>query len=389
MIIREEYLVKKNNKNRIQVVLLQIDRHPISKIFSIYRTLFQYGGKKRENPIHFIKYGTQGRSVSQEAGESFNKYQKIYIGMGYKQLSRLTKKHFDTLTEDDIKKLLNQNNEALAKGLPSPVLPKNYDTCSSRIFERDCFCSRRISGVRVLIYFDGAAMHTASLGGKTYDNAVPHLLKDAALLSLFQVFPDLVLDGEIYHFGWSQDKILGLCKLEEPIEESKELQFWIYDYVSKAPFIKRAENLAEWKQLIETESTQVIFLEHVQTSGWFKVKRLHDQWSQEGYDGLVARFGERPYGAGRRSANYVVEMQQFQEDKFLLVDIQRGFRIDDSVFVLQTKTGKNFNAKPILNYPEMEKYITNKNDYIGKMATVRFFYYESNGLPSHPVLKSI
>lgn len=52
MIIREEYLVKKNNKNRIQVVLLQIDRHPISKIFSIYRTLFQYDGKKRENPIH-------------------------------------------------------------------------------------------------------------------------------------------------------------------------------------------------------------------------------------------------------------------------------------------------------------------------------------------------
>lgn len=389
MIIREEYLVKKNNKNRIQVVLLQIDRHPISKVFSIYRTLFQYGGKKRENPILFVKYGTQGRSVSQEASEYFYKYQKVYIGMGYKQLSRITKQSFDKLTEDDIKELLSKNSEAQAKGLPLPVLPKNYDTCSPSVFERDCFCSKRILGARVLIYFDGTTIHTASLGGKTYDNAIPHLLKDNALLSLFQVFPDLILDGEIYHFGWSQEKILELSKLEEPTEESKQLQFWIYDYISKKPFTQRAENLAEWRQLIEAESTNIVFLEHIRISGWLKIKRLHDQWTQEGYDGLVARFGERPYGIGRRSSNYVVEMQQFQEDQFLLVDIQKGFRVDDSIFVLQTKNGKKFNAKPIVNYPNMDTYINNKNNYIGKMAIVRFYYYGSNGLPSHPVLKSI
>ena len=51
--------------------------------------------------------------------------------------------------------------------------------------------------------------------------------------------------------------------------------------------------------------------------------------------------------------------------------------------------GKEFKAKPMGDRSVKQEYIDNIDQIIGKMATVKFFTYTEDGIPSQPVLKSI
>ena len=84
MIIREEYLVKLNAKNRVQRVKVQLDKHPYSETYAIRRITGQYGGKETDQPLININYGKSGRTISEQAGLQYahilTEYLKDHVG---------------------------------------------------------------------------------------------------------------------------------------------------------------------------------------------------------------------------------------------------------------------------------------------------------------------
>ena len=388
MIIREEYLVIINSKNKIQRVKLQLDQDSINNCYIIKRVTGQFGGKETNQPEIIITKGKVKRTAAEQASLQFNGLLKQYLDKGYVNLSSVTTKTYASLTEDEIKGFLNKGTTDQA-GIPKPMLAKQADQCSSDIWNKDWRISKKIDGVRCLMYYKDGEIHTASRGGGTYDPATKHLREDPELLKIFAQKPDLILDGELYHHGsdWPLQRISGLARQKEWKTECGELQYWIYDYIDNAPFKERLEFLNSLRENIHSQN--VLVLEHILVNGYLAAKKWHDKFIQQGFEGLCARNPEREYGINKRSAVYLIKMKEFQDAEFKIVGIKEGLRPEDMCFTLVTKDNKEFNAKPMGDIATRVYYLEHKDEFIGKMATCKYFYLSKDGIPTLPVMKSI
>jgi len=388
MIIREEYLVVINSKNKIQRVKLQLNKDSIGDLFTICRITGQYGGKETLQPELRISSGKVKRTAAEQATLQFNGLLKQYLDKGYVNLLSITSKKYDDLTEDEIKALLGNKTTDQA-GIPKPMLAKLADDCSSDIWNKDWRISKKIDGVRCLMYYKNGEIHTASRGGGTYDPAVKHLREDPELLKIFTQRPDLILDGELYHHGsdWPLQRISGLARLKEWSPECEELQYWIYDYIDNKPFKERLEFLNSLRENIHSKN--VLVLEHVLINGYLAAKKWHDKFVQQGFEGLCARNPEREYGINKRSAVYLIKLKERQDDEAEIIGIKEGLRPEDMCFTLKTKTGIIFNAKPIGDVEQRLEYLKNKDQYIGKQMTYTYFSLSKDGTPTQPVAKHI
>ena len=107
MIIRNEYLIKLNNKNRVQIVQIMLDYNDYGKVYSIYRITSQFGGKQSEQPLIIIDKGKATRTVEEQAGLQYASHLKHYLNAGYKQFSLLSNKIFTDLSEEEQQKYLD------------------------------------------------------------------------------------------------------------------------------------------------------------------------------------------------------------------------------------------------------------------------------------------
>lgn len=388
MIIRNEYLIKLNNKNRVQIVQIALDYNDYGNVYSIYRITGQYAGKQSDQPVIYIKSGKSTRTVEEQAGLQYASHLKHYLNSGYKQFSALSTKNFTDLTEDELKDLLGGNFNTDTKGIPKPMLAKSYDQCSTNVFEKDVYVSRKLDGVRCLMYYKDGVVLTASRGGKDYNISTSHLRNDSILKAIFEANPDLILDGELYKHGWSLQKISGLCRLQTSTDECEQLEYWIYDFISDSPFEERHEILKAISELF-SEDSQIKIVEHTKVSGWLKVKKLQDLYVREGFEGLCARIPDKPYGVGKRSSNYLIKLKDYQDAEFKIVGVKEGLRPEDMCFVMETDQGKQFTAKPACDAQTRIYYLEHPDLYVGKYGTCKFFYYSEDKIPLQPVFKSV
>ena len=240
-----------------------------------------------------------------------------------------------------------------------------------------------------MYYKDGMVL-SASRGGGDYNVATKHLREDPMLLKLFQDNPTLILDGELYihDVNYPLQKISGLARLQERTEECDKLEYWVYDYVNDKPFKERYKVLMELQKLFE-DNPKIKFIDHVLLAGYYKIKPEHDRYVREGFEGLCARNPEKGYGIGKRSSIYLVKMKERKDDEFEIVGIKTGLRDEDMCFVLKTKEGKEFAAKPMGDAQTRVEYLKHKDEYIGKRATCTYFAISSDGIPTQPVMTHI
>ena len=391
MLIREEYLVIVNSKNRIQRIKLQLDQNPFTKVYSIYRITGQYGGKETDQPVIQIDKGKVKRSVAEQATLQFNSLLKNYLDKGYVKLSGLTTKKYSELSEDEIKNLLGGNFVSDQSGIPKPMLAKLADQCSSDIWEKNWFVSRKLDGVRCLIYYKDGMIQTASRGGGNYNVATTHIREDDTLRQIFVQSPDLILDGELYHHGsdWPLQRISGLARQQEWKDECKNLEYWVYDYVdTNKSFNERWKVLEALKQLLPDECPVKILDQKLMT-GYMAIKKEHDKYVQEGFEGLCARNPDREYGINKRSAIYLVKLKDRKDAEFEITGIRNGMRPEDMCFTLKTKEGKEVAAKPVGDVKSRLYFLEHKDEFIGKMATCTYFNMSQDGIPTQPVFKHL
>ena len=117
-------------------------------------------------------------------------------------------------------------------------------------------------------------LHTASRGGSDYDIAATYILQDEYIKALFEKYPDLVLDGELYRHGWNLQKISGLGRLETLHPDHSQLKFYCYDFVDeKKSFKERWEFL---KSLIVPIESKLVIVTHTEAGDDEKINELHD-----------------------------------------------------------------------------------------------------------------
>ena len=216
--------------------------------------------------------------------------------------------------------------------------------------------------------------------------ATEHLRNDPTLLAIFHASPDLILDGELYKHGWTLQKISGTCRLKERNSDCDQLEYWIYDYIDSKPFSERYEILMEMQPLFADHS-KIKVIDHVKMSGWLRIKKEHDKYVHEGFEGLCARNPSKEYGVGKRSGLYLWKLKNYKDDEFEVTGVKTGLRPEDMCFTLKTKEGKPFSAKPVGDADTRKYYLEHGSDFVGKMATCKYFYLSEDKVPLQPVLQ--
>jgi len=89
----------------------------------------------------------------------------------------------------------------------------------------------------------------------------------------------------------------------------------------------------------------------------------------------------KKYKCGARD-NRALKIKEFQDDEFRILGIVEGLRDEDMCFLMETKDGTQFKAKPIGDRLLKQQYRDDIDNIIGKLGTVKFFGWTNT---EHPV----
>lgn len=389
-------LVSKDSKGKLRIVEISYEWNDDKRGYVIRRYTSQYGGKVTTQPEIWIFQGKASRTVTEQVKLEYASHLKKYQDKGYKMIdssiSEITKEELEKLIPDD---------KTDANGFKKHMCAKDFNKVSTAVYDKIDYwlASRKIDGVRNSFYWDGTEVKSASRGGGHYDNSTKHIRNKPKLIEFFQKHPDIILDGELYIPGRSLQYISGLARTEIDVnDECDELEFWIYDIMEDKPFIYRLEDLemvAEELSLGFDLSTtfdpwdlKMRMVPHESVSGWSEIKKLHDKYVSEGYEGVVIRNPEKTYGYGKRT-NDMIKIKEYQDGEFEITGISEGLRDEDMCFTMVTADGKPFEAKPMGNRELKQWYREHIDELIGKMGTVKYFYFSDDGKPLQPTFKCV
>lgn len=381
--LENKYLVTRNARDKIQQVNTILIQD--GNVFTIKRITGQYQGKLTNQPELTIGKGKAKRTPREQAELEYNSIIKKYLDKGYKDLKDLTNSEFKNITPEELEKLV-PSSKSDQSGFYKPMLAKEAHKVPSSTLNKPMWCSKKLDGVRNMMQLDQDNNIVAiSRGGGDYNVPSTHIREK--LVDFFNNHPEIILDGELYHHGHYLQELSGVARLKEWSDRCKILQYHVYDIVDpEKTFNERLEIIEELKP--ELESAGVFVLEHIKTNSYLEMKKLHDKWVEEGYEGLVARKPDDKYMVGKRGSS-MLKLKSYLEESFEIIDYQDGLRDEDFCFILQTKEGKQFAAKPVGSRELKEYYIQNIDDIIGKLGDVKFFDFSKDNIPMQPVFKSV
>lgn len=113
-------------------------------------------------------------------------------------------------------------------------------------------------------------------------------------------------------------------------------------------------------------------VEHIEAEGYDNLMNYHDQFVREGYEGLVMRDPSAYYKYNYRG-RAMQKLKIFVDDEFKIKGLVEGLREEDMCFLMETKEGYEFKAKPVGTREDKKYYREHINEMIGKMATVKYF----------------
>ena len=268
-----------------------------------------------------------------------------------------------------------------------PMLAQKWEDYNNKI-KYPIASQPKLDGIRCIARADGLW----SRNGKKIVS-VPHIFEE--LKPLFEVNPDLVLDGELYADKFANDfnAICSLVKKTKPTEEdlkesASKIEYWVYDIPSnEGGFIQRyidsREPLRSLK-MIKRVPTLILNDEE-------QVNQQHDLYVlSQNYEGQMLRTLDGIY-ENKRSKN-LLKHKMFCDEEYIIKDIIEGIGNKTGMvgsFVFETKEGKTFNASPKFSWSECIDIWNNKEKYIGLDATVKYFNLTPEGIPRFPYVIKI
>lgn len=398
----QKFLLGKSTNGKFRFAVVECDEewHEPEHGYTIQRSYGQVYGKTTLSPTIVVDKTKQKRNWQEQYTLQFNSEVKKFLDKGYKEVE----KHPNDYTEEELHELYGSvtTNQY---GIIKPMLAKQADKVTNKkIYDKEWLASRKIDGTRCLLYYnpEDDTIHSASRGGEHYDAATSHLREHPVLQEIFHNMPHLILDGELYKHGKSLQQISGAARMEKNAYDCDWLEYYVYDCIDlekldmvakdRLKLLKSIQDtynfgfnpMHEW----EEGELQVQFVPQVPVTGWDNMEKLHAQYVEEGFEGLVIRNPDKPYKPNGRT-NDMIKIKMYKDAEFEITGLSEGLREEDMCFTLVTEDGIEFKAKPMGTRELKQQYRDDLDQLIGKMATVKYFYLSDEGCPLQPVLKCI
>lgn len=196
---------------------------------------------------------------------------------------------------------------------------------------------------------------------------------------------DMELDGELYVHGKKLQEIASLAKRFR-VPESTILIYQVYDVPvldgrRDNPWSDRRDHLAQIP-----ESPSVKRVKSAQANDVDDVVGFFRRFRERGFEGAMVRLPAGLYEFGHRSAS-LLKVKEHQEEEFKVIGCKDGVGKAEgtATFVCVTRDGKEFDATMRGSIDERRRFWTERDRYIGRMLTVSFMRWTTEGKPQEPV----
>lgn len=394
----QNFLVNRDSRGSLRIVNISCDWNDEEHAYEIIRITGIYNKTQTQQPSIFVRIGKVNRTVTEQTRLQYNHMLKEYRDKGYKDLN----KNPEEYSEQELSTIAGEY-KTTQEGLLKPMLAKQADSVANKkIFDKEYYGSRKINGVRCELWFDGKEIHAHSRGSISYDLVMDHVCSHPLLIQLFKANPSLIMDGEIYKYGWTLNKISGICRSLKTAYDGEPLEFYFYDIVdTELSFTDRFKKMLKIKKLLnlsfdptkvwQEDDLKIQFVPQDKMSGWDNMMTIHNKFISEGWEGLVIRLASAKYGPGKRT-NDMIKIKVYKDAEYKIVGLSEGLRPEDMCFVMETEQGQQFNAKPLGDRSQKQWYREHLNELIGQMATLKYFEMsgkEGSEIPQQPVLMCI
>jgi len=277
--------------------------------------------------------------------------------------SKMSEGYFDSINDA-------KNNVVIL-----PMLAKDYKKEFHKVMY-PCYVQPKLDGMRALYGNMGSdILEFISRKGKSI-TTMSHIESEFKTL-------DFVLDGELYAHGESFQENMKLIKKDRG-EATKKVKYHVYDIVSDLPFIERFAILRKFiKGYKNIELVPTYYITDV-----YELQKLHVEFINLGYEGTIIRHSNAPYGVNKRDSQ-LLKYKDFIDEAYEVVDVVPSDKNPNQGVIHCTigggYTNVTFGCGMKFSHKEREEILTNKVDYIGKIAEIRFFEYTDDGIPRFPV----
>jgi DNA ligase-1 len=284
-----------------------------------------------------------------------------------------------------IREIPNGKNESDAI---LPMLAQDYRKRAHDIVF-PAYVQPKFNGVRCLARRVGDSIEFTSKKCKSYNDICQHLVPQ-----LLEVMADgAIWDGELYVHGWSFQKILKTTKKLRPW--GHELEYHVYDVANdNSPFRERftADLIGDGTEI--NKNIKIVATKPVNDEG--QIKKAHDAYVQDGYEGVIIRNSDGQYKFDHRSKD-LQKYKEFIDEEFkitgftnepvIITDAENGTTVEANaiIFICRDKNGKEFNVRPKGSIKDRIAWFANGEGYLGKDLTVRYQNLSDDGTPIFPV----
>ena len=395
-----KYLLGKATTGKFRFAVVECDEewHEPEHGYIIQRSYGQVNGKTTLSPKIIVDKTKQKRNWREQYTLQFNSEVKKFLDKGYKEVE----KHPNEYTEVELNDLYGTvtTNQA---GVIKPMLAKQESKLTNRkILDKKWLCSRKLDGVRCLMYWDGKQVRTASRGGENYDLATSHLRENEQLIEFFESHPSIILDGELYRHGKTLQQISGAARMEKNAYDCDWLEYIVYDMydtsnpemTANARYDFLYDNFDFPIYLLESDSDEDIdkikdspiwLLHQIEVEGEKNIWKWHDTFVSDGFEGCVIRDPDKPYKPGGRT-NDMIKFKKYKSDDFKVIGYKLGLRSsEDMTFTCELEDGRTFETMPCGDRATKEEYVTNfESKYEGHLLECTYFNLSDDGIPTQP-----
>ena len=287
--------------------------------------------------------------------------------------------------------------------LSTPILPMLAHSYAKRSHNISwpCYVQPKIDGVRCTVGRDNGVIKMFTRKGKSMTPMV-HIEKELERLFdqakvLDWKTDTLYLDGELYSDELTFQELAGTLRRHENTEETlNKIYFIVFDMFWTDTTTKYAIRKEGLKQLFDSFlelSTQLIKTEKVFDEK--EMKEKHNEYIQQGYEGIILRNAKGAYKMKHRSAD-LQKLKAFKDSEYIIVDYKEGEGVEEGCVIWQCETKTHLNldtckfwVRPKGTQEERRALFTYGFSFIGKYLTVRYQELTDDGIPRFPVGISI
>jgi DNA ligase-1 len=206
--------------------------------------------------------------------------------------------------------------------------------------------------------------------------------------------PEIVLDGELFSDQMPFNELNGHLKRKDSKdpEQLAKIKYHVYDVMVDKPYSERYEMI----KVFASEFIEPIPSFEIEASDE-TIKDFLEKFLEEGHEGLMIRRLDMPY-ENKRSWQ-LCKVKLFEDSEFIINDLQPDVmgrlgkvecKMDREAF---DRDGKpiNFVYPGIagVTHEEGRRMLTEKDKYIGKLATIEYFGRSEYGVLRFPKFKGV